>query len=119
MNRTKHLLCLTALLLTSMTDAGAADAARPEEPPKYRMELVYVFESNPPEFIFVIGNAGFRTVSALKAYLSTLPAGTVLEWAPGCVRFGGEPLLASPQEMEEFRAFCAERNITFVLVPSG
>jgi MoaA/NifB/PqqE/SkfB family radical SAM enzyme len=32
---------------------------------------------------------------------------------------GGEPLLSSEQEMEGFRAFCAEREIKFVLVPSG
>ena len=32
---------------------------------------------------------------------------------------GGEPLLSSEQEMEDFKAFCAEKNINFILVPAG
>jgi hypothetical protein len=83
------------------------------------MELVYIFEANTTEFIFVIGNAGFKSVASLKNYVGSLPAGSTLEWAPGCMRMGGEPLLSSAQELEEFKAFCAEKNINFVLVPSG
>jgi len=48
-----------------------------------------------------------------------LKAGRSLEWAPGCKRIEGEPLLSSMEEMEAFRKFCEERGIRFVLVPSG
>jgi hypothetical protein len=89
-------------------------------PPKHRMELVYIFDTDSPEYIFVIGGIiGFKSVASLKKYLSILPPGSILEWAPGCIRRGNEPLLSSEQEMEDFKAFCAEMNINFILVPSG
>ena len=58
-------------------------------------------------------------MEALKSFLSGLPAGAKLTWNPGCIRFGGEPLLSSEYEMEEFKRFCLEHGIDFVLVPSG
>jgi hypothetical protein len=83
------------------------------------MELVYIFGEGSPEFIFVIGNVGFKSVASLKNYLSNLPPGSILEWAPGCRQIGNEPLLSSEQELEDFKAFCVERGISFILVPSG
>jgi len=83
------------------------------------MELVYIFEGGTTEFVFVIGNVGFKSVAALKNHVGNLPPGSTLEWAPGCRRFGGEPLLSSEEELEEFKLFCAAREINFILVPSG
>lgn len=119
MNRSKHLLWLSVILLAVFLRADAQENVPPEPPPKYRMELVYIFDENSTEFIFVIGNAGFKSVDSLKNFLRSLPPGSNLEWAPGCMRRGNEPLLSSEWEMEEFKAFCAESNINFVLVPSG
>ena len=119
MSKPKRLLWLPVILLSAVLPAHAQEGMQPQPPPKYRMELVYIFEVESPEFIFVIGGVGFKSVTALKKYLSNLPPGSILEWAPGCRRTGGEPLLSSEQEMEEFKAFCAEKNINFVLVPSG
>ena len=99
--------------------AESAPAESAEEPPQYDMNLVYVFDGPEPEFLFVIGNSGFRSVASLQAFLASRPPGTTLRWNPGCVRLGGEPLLSSDGEMEEFRAFCREHQIDFVLVPSG
>ena len=99
--------------------AEAQEGVTQQPPPKYRMELVYIFEADATEFIFVVGNVGFKLVASLKSFLSNLPPGSTLEWAPGCRRIGSEPLLSSEQEMEDFKAFCAERNINFILVPSG
>jgi hypothetical protein len=89
------------------------------QPGKHELQLIYVFEGGKPEFIFVIGQSGFKSVAALEKYLETLPAGSELRWAPGCERFGGEPLLSSEQETQAFRDFLARRGIRFVLVPSG
>lgn len=119
MNRLKHLLWLSVILLSVVLRADAQENVPPPSPPKYRMELVYIIDGNSTEFIFVIGNAGFKSIDSLKGFLSTLPPGSHLEWSPGCLRMGNEPLLSSEWEMEEFKAFCAERNINFVLVPSG
>ena len=109
------------LILTVVTGlAFGTGAARPAEPPPaYELNLVYLFDGPETEFVFVIGNTGFRSLSSLEAFLAARPAGTTLRWSPGCVRLGGEPLLSSETEMEEFRAFCREHQIDFVLVPSG
>ena len=110
---------LLLALLTALTVLSPA-AARPEEPPPvYELELVSVFDPSETEFLFVIGNSGFRTVESLENFLATLPPGTTLRWSPGCVRVGGEPLLSSESEVEAFQAFCREHRIDFVLVPSG
>jgi len=119
MNITTRLLRVLVMLLAAAFHTGAQEGVRPQPPTNYRLELVYVFEADSREFIFAIGNAGFKSVASLKKYLSTLPPGATLEWAPGCRRLGVEPLLSSEQEMGEFKAFCAERGINFILVPSG
>jgi hypothetical protein len=101
--------------------AGALQDAGVEEPEPivYELKLVYIFETPEPEFVFVVGNSGFKSVESLKSFIASLPAGTTLRWNPGCVRIGGEPLLSSESEMAVFQAFCLERQIRFVLVPSG
>lgn len=122
MNMSRHLIrsCLI-LVLAVLSLKAQENTASPESsaPLKYRMELVYIFEDNTQEFIFVVGNTGFKSVASLKKFLSALPEGATLEWAPGCIRMGGEPLLSSEQDMKEFKAFCAQKNIKFILIPSG
>ena len=115
----KHLLLLSIILLFTALPARAQEGEQPQPPPKYEMELVYIFDGETPEFIFVIGNAGFRSVASLKKFLESLPPGSTLKWSPGCRRMGNEPLLSSELEMEVFKAFCIERGINFILVPSG
>jgi hypothetical protein len=119
MKTPKHLLFIAVIFLSAVLHTRAQEPVQPQSAVKYRMELVYIFEASSTEFIFVMGNAGFKSVASLKNYLGNLPPGSTLEWAPGCERLGGEPLLSSELEMDEFKAFCAEKNINFVLVPSG
>ena len=119
MSARKRLLWLPLVFLLAFSYAQAQEDVQQQPPTKYRMELVYIFEADSPEFIFVVGSVGFKSVASLKKFLGNLPSGSILEWAPGCRRIGSEPLLSSEQEMEEFKAFCAEKNIVFVLVPSG
>ena len=111
----KVLLASVAVVLA----AAMARAQSPDEPPVYEMHLVYVSDGPETEFLFVIGNSGFRSVASLRDFLATRPPGTTLRWSPGCIRMGGEPLLSSESEMEEFRTFCEAHQIDFVLVPSG
>jgi hypothetical protein len=96
-----------------------ARAQSDEQPPAYELKLVYLSDGSETEFVFVVGNSGFRTVESLRRFLASRPAGTTLRWNPGCVRLGGEPLLSSETEMDDFKAFCVEHQIDFVLVPSG
>ena len=88
-------------------------------PVQYELRLIHIFEGKEPQHIFVIGDSGFTSVESLKAFLGTLPPGSEIRWAPGCERFGREPLLSSEKDMEEFRTFLQEKGISFVLVPSG
>ena len=118
MDISKHLLCLLMILFLAVPRAEAQENILPS-PPKYRMALIYIFEEDTPEFIFVIDKIGFKSVASLKKFLSNLPVGSTLEWAPGCKRTGREPILSSEEEMNDFKAFCAERNINLILVPSG
>ncbi len=111
-----RLLTIVLLLLGSATALGGDQATSPV---KRELQLIYVFEGEKPEFVFVIGQSGFKSVAALKEHLKTWPRGSELRWAPGCERFGDEPLLSSEKDMQSFRAFLEQRGITFVLVPSG
>ena len=107
-------------LIVFLMHAPALRAQEPDpQPPKYRLELVYIFDSNVTEFIFVVGNSGFRSVSSLKKFISGLPPGSTLEWAPGCRCLGNEPLLSSEADMADFVQFCEECKVKFILVPSG
>jgi hypothetical protein len=114
--------CVLAVFLWGSSLAVAADAP-PAPPPTYRMETVYIFETetagSTPESIVVVGNSGFRSKTALERFVSSLPKGAVLEWAPGCKRLGGELLLSSEKDLESFRAFCRKHGVTFILHPSG
>lgn len=123
MKVSQHIFCVLVILAFVMVYPRAQERAQeneqPPPPPKYQMELVRIFGSDSPEFIFVVGKIGFKSVDSLKEFVGSLPAGSTIEWAPGCVRMGGEPLLSSDPEMEDFKAFCAAKNINFILVRSG
>jgi len=96
-----------------------AVAAGGGEPVKRELQLIYLFDGDQPEYIFRIGQSGFRSIASLKEHLATWPAGSELTWAPGCVRLGNEPLLSSEKEMKDFRRFLSDRGIAFILIPSG
>ena len=120
-NRRKRTVGAAIAFMAFWSTAGGlpADAAEESRPAIHELKLVYLFEGPEPEFVFVIGNSGFRSVASLKAFIVSLPPDTTLRWSPGCVRIGGEPLLSSEIDMEEFKAFCLDHRIDFVLVPSG
>jgi hypothetical protein len=112
---------LLLLLLLSCVQGVRAQGADNRSQPRYRMELIWIAdkEGDAHEFVFVIGSTGFKTVKGLKDFVARLPSGSVLEWLPGCLRMGGEPLLSSVEEMEDFKRFCEEHGVEFILHPSG
>ncbi|HEV8232292.1 MAG TPA: hypothetical protein VGQ75_08080 [Thermoanaerobaculia bacterium] len=110
---------IMAGLVSDAARARQATTGEEAEPPVYELKLVYIFETPEPEFVFVVGNSGFKTVASLENFIASRPPGTTIRWSPGCIRLGGEPLLSSESEMEEFKAFCLDHRINFVLVPSG
>ena len=108
-----------ALLLALCALPVFADQPARSPPVQIELRLVHIFEGTETKHIFVIGDSGFTSVESLKDYLGTLPHGSEVRWAPGCDRFGNEPLLSSEKDLNEFRAFLSQKGIKLVLVPSG
>jgi hypothetical protein len=118
---------LTALgkLKDSDTKSSTAVSSQGEDrkPENLTMTLARIADSEKvdrKDYIFIInGVVAFRTLDGLKKHIKQLPKGSTLTWAPGCCRIGGEPLLSSKDEMQNFKAFCESCGTSFVLVPSG
>lgn len=111
---------LFALLVFSPHPAaGHAGDTRNEASREHRMELTYAFDGAAPRFGFMVDERRFDSVETLKAHLARLPRGSVVTWAPGCERLGGEPLLSSERAMDEFRAFLETHGVELNLIPSG
>lgn len=110
---------LGAILACLVVSSNSVAEPTADVLPSYKIEIVYIFDSDKPETILLIGNQGFRTVASLKKYVETFPAGTKLEISPGCKRIGGEPLINSKDEMDDFEQFCKKRSINFVVHPAG
>jgi hypothetical protein len=114
------LMMMLAYVAASFRPAHAEEAFK-EQPTTYHLQLIYVFEGNPvghPECIFVLGQAGFKTVDALKRAIANFPEGTTLEWAPSCKRGEDEPL-STQKELDDLKAFCEKEKVKFVHIPSG
>ena len=114
-------LLLAIFVCVATTISGISAESIENEPLKYRMEQVYIFEDEKPtEYIFVLnGSIGFKTVNALKKFIEKLPSGTIIEWKPSCEIFGDEPLRSSEKEMADFKAFCESKKIKFILGRAG
>ena len=115
-------LLILFLILICARAAPAQEKESATQTTTYQMQLVWVVdgsEGDRREFMFVVGSLGFKTVDGLKNFVALLPAGSRLEWSPGCLRMGNEPLLSSTEELEDFQRFCAEHNVEFILHPSG
>jgi hypothetical protein len=110
--------CLLVWVLSG-ADIAEARAEDSPSPPVYELNLIGIYEEEKPEYIFAIGGSGFRSVESLKKFLGSRPKGTEVRWAPGCVRMGGEPLLSSEKDMQDFRTFLEQHGIKFTLIPSG
>ena len=56
MKLSKHILCLLVLLLLGVPQVQGQKKRRSPPPQKYQLELVYIFDANPAEYIFLVGN---------------------------------------------------------------
>ena len=124
MLRVNMVLLLLLITLSCTVNAKAennlsANQQRVEAPVTYQMNLVYIFETEKPEVILVVGNAGFKSIASLKNWLRNLPSGTTLEFDMTCRQRGNEPLVSSEEEMNDFKNFCKQHNINLVIRPAG
>jgi hypothetical protein len=88
-------------------------------PITYQMKIVYIYEGDKPEAIIVVGNAGFKSVASLKNWAMNLPSGTIIEFDTTCKHIENEPVVIFDKEMDDFKDFCKQRNINFVIHPAG
>ena len=71
------------------------------------------------ECMYSVGKERFKSLDALKEFITQMPKSSTLVWNPGCLRLWNEPLLSSEKDMADFKDFCEKHDINFVLVPSG
>lgn len=108
---------LVLMIVLAFVAAFGAPAAGSD----FELRLVRVFD-NPngkTEYVLVVGDVGFHSVKAFKQFVARLEPGTVLRWAPGCERFGDEPLLSHPKQLEALQRFAGRHGVKFVLIPAG
>ena len=117
-----HLL-VSAFLVGGLISQGVAPAPK-GEPVELTMSLKMVAgKRSTIRYLFILEEddveTTYSTLEGLKAELRLKPEGSTLTWSPGCMRWGGEPLLDSPEDMSAFNLFCHNIGIRFIIVPSG
>ncbi len=87
-------------------------------PITYPLKLVYIFEEQKTEFLFVIGDVGFKSIDSLKKFIEKLPTGTTIEFQPTCKAQNDAPL-SKDVEINNLKEFCKTHSINFTVRPSG
>ena len=116
MSRQLYALILFPLILSLTYSNETLNA------PNYTMSLVMLYSDDVTDYDWVVtlnNSIAFRSIDGLKVFLQKQPNGTTIEWAPGCVRLGDEPLLNSEQELQEFRLFCRKHGFKLTIRSSG
>ena len=68
---------------------------------------------------FKVGTQRFGTLEDFKAFIVTLPPGSVVHWDSGCIRYEVVPLAHSEMSIQDFTAYCKQHGVTFEHVVSG
>ena len=116
---------MRALAVAAIFAFASALVQGADVPPRYRMEVITVADATPREEIAVAlfpqGGTAFKTLRGLQQFVDSLPRGATLEWSPGCDRRSevAGSFLASTEQIAAFRAYCQERKVNFIVVPSG
>src|SRR4051812_23176625 len=101
-------LCLIALIVFSPPAFSATT---------YEMKEVYIQDDPAQTVLYVIGVSAFRTLPALKEYVSQIPAGDTLKRIPASdIPLRGDPLLA-PGAADDLKKLCESRGIKLEIVP--
>ena len=75
--------------------------------------------SQPWALAFVVAKQRFGTIEEFKAFIATLPPGSVVRWDSGCIRYEIVPLAHSEMSIQDFTAYCKRHSVTFEHVVSG
>lgn len=116
---------VAVLLFVAITARPASALEPPATQPavKYQLTLHTLTGTEPRQWVFVVaipsGVMGVTTPQGLMHYIEiVIPAGSTLEWVPGCTVIGGEPM-RTKEEIDALADFCKEKKINFVVIPAG
>lgn len=68
---------------------------------------------------FKVGTQRFGALEDFKAFIATLPPGSVVHWDSGCIRYEIIPLAHSHVSIQDFKEYCKQRGVKFEYVVSG
>ena len=119
MRKASFMSCATASIsmLVFSTMSGPVMAQLPDPPPRLTLEVMWEPVTNTETF--TVDGKKFASVRALKKFLAKQPEGSIVEWDPGCVRIGDQPLLSSKRDMDDFRQFLKKQKLKLVVIPAG
>jgi hypothetical protein len=62
---------------------------------------------------FKVGTQRFGTLEDFQAFVSALPAGSVVRWYSGCYRYKVIPLAYSKMSILDFKDYCKKHDVEF------
>jgi len=68
---------------------------------------------------FKVGGQRFGTIEEFTVFITTLPAGSVVHWDSGCIRYEMIPLAHSDTTIQEFKDYCKQHGVRFEYFVSG
>ena len=68
---------------------------------------------------FKVGTRRFGTLEDLKAFIASLPPGSVVHWSSGCIRYELVSLAHSEMSIQDFKEYCKQHGVKFEYVVSG
>ena len=113
-----------SVALFPKAEAGGSDALHSSSPPPKSVWITGVAPDpdNTQKWhprAFMVGGKRFGTLEEFKAFIVTLPPGSVVNWNSGCIGYHLVPLAHSDMTMVEFTAFCKNHEVKFEHVVPG
>ena len=115
----KHFLVFAFATLLTL---GCASHHPPSTTVVYRIREVAPDADNSQQWhprAFMVGTQRFGTLESFKAFVETLPPGSVVHWDSGCIRYEIIPLAHSEMTIQDFVDYCKQHGVTFEHVVSG
>jgi hypothetical protein len=121
MNKFKFICSLCCLCFSLALCRVQAQETPRCEPAKFELQLIFVADTEPHEFIWQVTglpHCAFKSLSSysLRKWVADLSAGSTIEWFPSDALIGGE---RSGEEITQFQAFCKKEDVKFVIHMAG
>ncbi|MCC6821487.1 MAG: hypothetical protein IT579_12205 [Verrucomicrobia subdivision 3 bacterium] len=69
--------------------------------------------------IFQIGKQRFTALQEFKAFIQSLPPGSIVAWNTGCILYETIPLLHSDMTIHTFKDYCQDYGVEFRYICGG